>query len=120
MSCTTTSRRTQGSQAVRQSPCTALLRCKENARGMQTQTRMQMQTSPARKAASSALPLSRIAPATEMSVSLEDGGETRDERRGRRKEPESEAGRDVRETETGDHITHFRITTPSILLNKDS
>jgi hypothetical protein len=122
--------RQSGSQAVRQSPCTALLRCKENARGMQTQTRMQMQvqmqvqmqmqTSPARKAASSALPLSRIAPATEMSVSLEEGGETRDERRGRRKEPESEAGRDVRETETGDHITHFRITTPSILLNKDS
>jgi hypothetical protein len=81
--------RQSGSQAVRQTPCTALLRCKENARGMQTQTRMRMrmqvqvqvQTSPARKAASSALRLSRIAPATEMSVSLEEGGETRDQRR---------------------------------------
>jgi hypothetical protein len=31
-----------------------------------------------------------------------------------------QAGRDVREPETGDYINHFRITTPSISLNKDS
>jgi len=31
-----------------------------------------------------------------------------------------QAGRDVREPETVDFINHFRITTPSISLNKDS